>query len=265
MRRLLTGIRALTGLLLLLTVCCTRQGPDTPRTEVNPPPPPPAEQPPKEKTPPAKPLPPKEPVHTAEEQRILKLIEQLGAEEFDTRNSAQIKLLEFGDAAVPFLRRRALTRNLETRGRVKKLLKQIGVQGIEILPAEFSAQGGGTVATDPNRTGAKNTIIFNWDNTGHWLEWNVEDARPGDYEVRLRYSTDTESPRKLEVNGKPAPGLEKWQLAPTGGWNNWKEARLPATVKLKAGHNKIRMTSLGGNGLNLDLIVLKWVGKKGKK
>jgi len=36
----------------------------------------------------------------------------------------------------------------------------------------------------------------------------------------------------------------------------WREARLPARVGLKAGRNLLRMTSLGGGGLNLDEIRL---------
>ena len=43
-------------------------------------------------------------------------------------------------------------------------------------------------------------------------------------------------------------------LEPTGDWSTWREARLPVRVGLKQGRNVLRLTSLGGGGLNLDEI-----------
>jgi hypothetical protein len=117
----------------------------------------------------------------------------------------------------------------------------------------FTAQGGGNVEIKP---GVRHGFIYMWDAAGHWLEWTAEDAKPGRYEVVLRYATLAQSPRELRVNGAVVPGLESFELDRTDGWEDWTEVYLPVALELKAGRNVLRFTSLGGGGLNFDEIRL---------
>jgi hypothetical protein len=123
---------------------------------------------------------------------------------------------------------------------------------IYIPGVSFTGEGGGKVT----RTGhARHGHPHSWDNKGHWLEWTLEAATEGRYDVALRYATRDRAPRELRVNGEVAEGLASFTVEPTGDWRAWAEARLPAPVTLKAGRNVLRMTSLGG-GLNVDEIQL---------
>jgi hypothetical protein len=127
---------------------------------------------------------------------------------------------------------------------------------ILLLPENLSAQGGGEARVENGRPGAVDGILTNWDDTGHWLEWRFESAAAGTYEVIFRYSMDARAPRQMLVNGEPVPGLKPIDLPVTGGWNDWREAKLPALITLKAGQNAIRMESGGGEGMNIDDITL---------
>ncbi|HUT57982.1 MAG TPA: carbohydrate-binding protein [Phycisphaerae bacterium] len=101
-----------------------------------------------------------------------------------------------------------------------------------------------------------------WMKKDHWFEWTVENAEAGEYEVFLRYGSMYASPRELRVNGEVAPGLESFTMPLTGGWQEWVERPIPAKIRLKKGRNVLRMTSLGGNGVNMTAIRLAGAGKK---
>jgi hypothetical protein len=91
-----------------------------------------------------------------------------------------------------------------------------------------------------------------WNDRGHWLEWTIEGAQAGRYELRVRFATLASAPRQVSLNGQTVEGLEEFLFGSTDGWRRCEEVSLPAPVVLKAGRNVLRMTSLGGGGLNLD-------------
>ncbi len=126
---------------------------------------------------------------------------------------------------------------------------------LDITAGAFAAQGGGArpaeVVPSPQFG-----LFFAWNNDGHWLEWEFEAPAAGLYRIELRYATLSVSPRRLEVDGQPAAGLESFQLPQTRGWRWCEEAVLPVPVELTAGRHTLRLTSLGGGGLNLDVIRL---------
>ena len=122
----------------------------------------------------------------------------------------------------------------------------------------FSDQGGGRVRVwAPSRHGS----FYGWGGQGHWLEWTVPEARAGDYDVTLRYATQERGPREMQVNGQIVKGLEGFTLEPTGSWQRWRETALDVRVRLKAGRNVLRLTSLGRGGVNLDEIRLSAPGQ----
>ncbi len=107
--------------------------------------------------------------------------------------------------------------------------------------------------------GGGDYILF-WNDEGHWLEWQAHAQVAGSYTVELVYATQSNSPRELRVNGQVVPGLESFELPITGGWREWRVARLPATVQLRRGRNVLRLTSVGGEGFNLNAVKLTGPG-----
>ncbi len=131
-----------------------------------------------------------------------------------------------------------------------------GVEPIVVRAADFSAEGGGEidVATFDDEIGER--FLRHWTDTGHWIEWLIADADPGTYKVTLRYATLAYAPRSVSVNGEPVAALREVVLPRSGGWRAFVEAELPAPVTLDSGDNTLRLTCLGGIGLNLEEIRL---------
>ncbi len=143
--------------------------------------------------------------------------------------------------------------SLGGRGLNLAAIRLVGPDGREVyIPAvDFIEEEGGEVTTvRPPR----NDTFYRWNDEGHWLQWDVHAPRGGEYEMVVRYATQARSPREVRINGDVVPGLASVTLEPTGNWQQWREATLPATVTLEPGRNVLRMTSLGGAGLNLDEI-----------
>jgi len=132
-------------------------------------------------------------------------------------------------------------------------LSRAGQPDIVISAGAFTGQGGGAVEVVPS---PRRGLFKYWNAAGHWLEWAVEGARPGRYEVVLRYATLANSPRSLSVNGRAVDGLENFLLDRTDGWRVCRDASLPVPIELAEGRNVLRITSLGGGGMNLDEIRL---------
>lgn len=132
-----------------------------------------------------------------------------------------------------------------------------------------SGEGGGKVTISSKKAATLGDAFLNWDRHGHWLEYDVEVKHPGKYQVILKYCREGGSvKRALQVNGEfPFEGARAFELAGTGGWSNgadnwrlhtiaWPLVGKPFLVDLKEGKNKIRLTNIGGGGVNLDYVVV---------
>jgi hypothetical protein len=138
-------------------------------------------------------------------------------------------------------------------------LSSPGKRDITVQAIGFTGQGGGNVKVNgPSRHGS----LYGWDDRGHWLEWTIDGAAAGDYEVALRYATEARPTREMRLNAQPVEGLDSFALEPTGGWQTWRETTLPGRIALRQGRNTLRMTNLGGRGLNLDEITLSPRGRQ---
>jgi Carbohydrate binding module (family 6)/Transglutaminase-like superfamily len=133
-----------------------------------------------------------------------------------------------------------------------------GKPDIGIDARRFSGQGGGEVQSTVSD---EHGYFFMWNDTGHWIEWTLAGVPEGTYDAYLHYASLQESPRKAEVNGKVVRGLASFTVPISRGWRIWTEAKLPAPITLTEGRNVIRMTSVGGRGLNLTAIRLSAAGK----
>jgi hypothetical protein len=117
---------------------------------------------------------------------------------------------------------------------------------------DFTAEGGGQVATRPTRGG----YICMWDDPGHWLEWTVENAKPGFYELVLTFASEMSSKRTVLLNGAEVEGLAEVAFPPTGAWRAFDKKGLPVALELVAGRNTIRFVNVEGslNFRNLEFV-----------
>jgi len=144
-------------------------------------------------------------------------------------------------------------------------------QDVITIPAvSFTDQGGGDVSRDePRRSAAmpEAGFIHFWYTPDHWLQWPVDAAAPGEYEVTVRYASRFSVQRRLTVNGRTVEKLESFTLPHTGGgeqkrgWSKWSEVKLPAPVTLEPGQNTLRMTCLDDLSVCLSEVVLTAPGK----
>jgi hypothetical protein len=120
---------------------------------------------------------------------------------------------------------------------------------VVVSAGEFTDQGGGKVEVVPS---PRHGLFARWNAKGHWLEWTADVPQAGRYELRIRYATLANSPRQFSVNGRAVEGLESILLPRTNGWRRCNEVSLPVALDLKHGRNLIRVTSVGGAGMNFD-------------
>ncbi|MEU7004232.1 YbhB/YbcL family Raf kinase inhibitor-like protein [Nonomuraea sp. NPDC046570] len=108
-------------------------------------------------------------------------------------------------------------------------------------------------AVESNHAGYTGTGFVNYDNAvGSYVEFTVNAATAGNYEVRFRFANGTtvDRPMDITVNGAAATNVN---FPGTGAWSTWVEK--PVTAPLIAGANKIRATASTANGgPNLDRI-----------
>ncbi len=131
-----------------------------------------------------------------------------------------------------------------------------GEEEIVVSGGDFSEEGSSAEEAVEIVPAPHHGLFYRWNAEGHWLEWTIEDAAAGKYEVVLRYATLMNSPRELLINGETVEHLDYFVLDRTPGWRETNEASLRAPVELQEGRNVLRLNSLGGRGLNLDEIRL---------
>jgi hypothetical protein len=88
--------------------------------------------------------------------------------------------------------------------------------------------------------------------SGDYVEFTVGAGAAGSYALDFRYANGSAADRPLElsVDGQVLTG--RVPFAPTGSWTTWGTSS--RSVTLAAGTHKVRLTSAGSNGPNLDLL-----------
>jgi hypothetical protein len=117
------------------------------------------------------------------------------------------------------------------------------------LQAEGAALSGPVVTA--NQAGYTGTGFADYVNaTGDYIEWTVNAATPGSFSLQFRYANGGSTNRPLQLRVNETVVAASLAFAPTGGWTTWSLSS--ATVNLISGPNKVRLTSIGANGPNLD-------------
>lgn len=108
---------------------------------------------------------------------------------------------------------------------------------------DFTGEGGGKARKKDPAT----AFVYCWDNPGHWLEWTVEGAKAGFYELAIEHASEMPSARKVLLNGEPVKGLEQVEFKATGAWRAFEKDGLKVALRLKEGQNVIRFVNLKGS------------------
>lgn len=109
-------------------------------------------------------------------------------------------------------------------------------------------------AVESNHAGHSGTGFVNYNAvTGAYVEFTVDSAQAANATLGFRYALATANrPLDIAVNG--ATVADDLAFPATGAWTTWKTVTVNAT--LKAGANKVRATTSGVDGPNLDKLTV---------
>ncbi|QMU27500.1 PQQ-dependent sugar dehydrogenase [Adhaeribacter radiodurans] len=88
---------------------------------------------------------------------------------------------------------------------------------------------------------------------GDYVEWTVNVPRAGKYQLNFRYALASGS-RNLRVQVNNTVAAEALNFTSTGAWTSWSNKNLE--INLNGGLNKIRATSTGTSGPNIDYLLV---------
>jgi hypothetical protein len=126
-------------------------------------------------------------------------------------------------------------------------------QELRLQAEQATMQGARVKSTHAGHTG---TGYADYDNpSGDWVEWGFDHTGGAGRTLTFRYANGSLSDRPLElrVNGQVAS--PRLSFAPTGSWTTWREVSV--TVDLAAGTNRVRLTSVGNSGPNVDVLTVR--------
>jgi uncharacterized delta-60 repeat protein len=91
--------------------------------------------------------------------------------------------------------------------------------------------------------------------SGEYVEFTFDNgASPSQHTLTFRYANGGSGDRPLELKVNGGVVQSRLSFPPTGAWTTWKTVSI--TVQLAAGVNKIRLTSVGSSGGNLDSLTV---------
>ncbi|MCU7551760.1 carbohydrate-binding protein [Chitinophagaceae bacterium LB-8] len=122
-------------------------------------------------------------------------------------------------------------------------------QRTTILEAESAVLNKAVVAAD--RAGFTGTGFVDFINsTDDYIEWTFNKVDSGSVVLQFRYANGSTADRPLKFEVNNVVVNTTLSFPPTGSWTNW--STVSDTVHLASGSNKIKLTSTGSNGANID-------------
>ena len=82
--------------------------------------------------------------------------------------------------------------------------------------------------------------------TGSYVEWTVNVASSGNYNLTFRYANGSTTNRSLDIYVNGSKVISNLAFNGTGAWATW--GTQTANVSLNSGSNKIRATATTSNG-----------------
>lgn len=126
------------------------------------------------------------------------------------------------------------------------------------------------IVEDDQRGYAPGTVFTHWNWPGHWIKWEIEDVKAGEYALVLRYATSSAeefTKRTLKVNGEEVRGADNpIELPTTGGFagggavGDWSYQVVPGIKIEQDGKVELILTHAGTlgerKGTNLAYLAL---------
>jgi hypothetical protein len=126
--------------------------------------------------------------------------------------------------------------------------------GGQLLEAESAARSGPKIATDQaGFTGSGYADFIGA--SGEWIEWTVNSTTARTATLDFRYASGSTADRPLELRLNGSVLKSRLSFVGTGSWTTWRTVSV--TVNLQAGTNKIRLTSVGSSGANVDSLTVR--------
>lgn len=100
----------------------------------------------------------------------------------------------------------------------------------------------------------EDTYVDLFADTGAYVEWTVNTSAAGNHKVMIQYALASGADRPMSLSVNNAIVKSALSMPNTGSWTKWKQTTA-VMVSLKAGANKIRLTSTGLGGGRID-----WLG-----
>jgi hypothetical protein len=133
------------------------------------------------------------------------------------------------------------------------LNKPAPVNSPDTLEAELAKLQNALVATNhPGYTGKGFVNYIN--DSGDFIEWTVNKSSAGIVDLYFRYANEKKDSRPLQLMVNGVVVADSLEFPYTGSWEDWKAVLF--STALVEGSNKIRLTTVGRNGANIDH--LRW-------
>jgi hypothetical protein len=91
--------------------------------------------------------------------------------------------------------------------------------------------------------------------SGEFIEWTVTADAGGTHVLEFRYANGSSSTRPLELKVNGVVAVARLAFDPTGAWSTWRTVSQPVT--LAAGPNRVRLSSVGSSGPNVDSVTVR--------
>ncbi|MEW2082075.1 PQQ-dependent sugar dehydrogenase [Streptomyces sp. NPDC005283] len=132
-----------------------------------------------------------------------------------------------------------------------------GTAVVKAAPVRYEAETA-TISqgvVESNHSGHSGTGFVNYNAvTGAYVEFTVDSAQAANAELDFRYANGTAASRPLDITVNGINVADDLAFPGTGAWTTWKTATVDAA--LKAGSNRIRATTVAGDGPNLDRLTV---------
>ena len=126
--------------------------------------------------------------------------------------------------------------------------------GAQVMQAETATRSGPIVGSEnAGFTGSGYADFVGL--SGEFLEWTVNSTTARTATLEFRYANGTASDRPLELRVNGSVLNSRLSFTGTGAWTTWRTVSV--TVTLQAGANRIRVTSIGSSGANIDSLTVR--------
>ena len=136
-----------------------------------------------------------------------------------------------------------------------------GGEGESFHDSDYENKGGAyrSDAVDiEEREDTPGETSINWVTAGEWLEFTVDVAKAGNYDIEIDFACNGEG-RTMSLSMDDESIASNIEIPNTEGWGNWKKITIP-NISLKAGKQVLRWTMGDTDYVNLNKMIFTETG-----